>query len=231
MLVAGLDEAGRGPVCGSLVIGCVIIEQDRLDEIKQIGAQDSKTLTPKRRRDLVEIIEKTAVASKVLELSAADLNRWHNEGLTLNQIEERNFARLINSMNPRPDIIYLDAADVKEDRFGQSIGKLLEFRPHQIISKHKGDSIFPIVGAASILAKVKRDAIIEGLKTEYGNIGSGYPSDPTTKTYLRTYYGKNHSFPPFVRLFWQTAIDIEREFSPVIKKTAKMTGQKKLTDF
>jgi ribonuclease HII len=225
MLVAGLDEAGRGPVIGSLVIGCVIWEEEKLKILDQIGVDDSKRLSPKKRRNFAEQIRANCVTSKILEVTASEINKLHAKGFTLNQIEEQNFAKLINSMDPKPDKIFLDAADVKEERFGQSIGKLLKFKPTEIISKHKGDSIFKIVGAASILAKTKRDEVIEQYKVKYGDIGSGYPSDPKTKRYLDEYYKKNRNFPEIVRTWWKTAENIVKLYSTPKKK------QKKLTDF
>jgi ribonuclease HII len=227
MILAGLDEAGRGPVLGSLVIGCVLIEAEREPILTTLGADDSKKLTPKQRTEIGEKIKKGVLAWKLQEISATKINAAHQKGMTLNEIEEANFAYLLNEVTPKPDKIFLDAADVKEERFGQSIGRLLKFKPQEIISKHKGDSLFKIVGAASILAKVRRDEIIEEIKKDYGEIGSGYPGDPKTKTYLRMYYQNNHAFPPFVRTWWQTVLDLQKE----LDSSGGKMKQKKLSDF
>ena len=219
MLIAGLDEAGRGPVLGSMTIGCVIFSDKTIHILEDIGVDDSKKISAKKRKMLAEQIRSHCVESKVLEITAADINLLHKKGFTLNQIEEMNFANLINSMENKPDEIYLDAADVIEERFGQSIGRRLKFKPKKIISKHKGDAIFKIVGAASILAKTDRDNIIDGFKEEYGNVGSGYPSDPYTRKFLKQYYTEHQSFPPFVRTWWKTAEKIAEECS--VKKGKK----------
>ena len=137
--VAGLDEAGRGPALGSLCVGCVILEKKNLPLLEEIGVDDSKRLSAKKRVSLAKKIREIAKSWKVLEITPAMLNSLHNEGNTLNKIEEDHFAQLINEMTPRPHEIFLDAADVKEARFGQSIGKLLSFSPEKIVSKHKGD--------------------------------------------------------------------------------------------
>jgi ribonuclease HII len=223
MLIAGADEAGRGPVLGSLVIGCVICDENTLATLESHGVNDSKQLTPKRREQLADFIKKNVISYRILEISATELNYFHAKGLTLNEIEERHFAQILNESEPKPDEIYLDAADVKEERFGQTIGKQLTFSPKKIISKHKGDSIFKVVGAASILAKTRRDQIIDEFKTQYGNIGSGYPSDPTTQKFLRAYYKEHHNFPPIVRTWWSTAEKIAQEFGGTISKQKKMT--------
>ncbi|MHA1718357.1 MAG: ribonuclease HII [Promethearchaeota archaeon] len=224
MLIAGLDEAGRGPVIGSLVIGCVIFNDKDIHILDEIGVDDSKKISPKKREIIGEKIKKYCEAYDLLEISAEKLNQFHNKGLTLNEIEETGFATLLNRIKPQADVIFLDAADVVEERFGKSIASLLRFKPKKIISKHRGDAIFKIVGAASILAKTKRDHIIEEYKKKYGNIGSGYPSDPYTKKFLKSYYNSHQKFPPIVRTWWKTAENIIKEYE-LQKK------QRKITDF
>ena len=214
-----------GPVFGPLVIGCVVMHQKDLHILDEIGVDDSKHLSPKKRKYLAGEIKRVSLIAKTLVISAEELNEMHyKQKLTLNQIEEQSFAQLINELQQQPHMIYLDACDTKEERFGITIGKMLTFRPEQMISKHKGDAIFKIVGAGSIIAKTHRDQIIEQFKQEYGNIGSGYPSDPTTKAFLNAYYEKHRKFPPFTRLFWKTCDNI-------IKKYQNKHHQKKLTDF
>ncbi len=224
MLVAGLDEAGRGPVIGSLTIGCVILEEENLPLLKEIGVDDSKKISPKKRTLLSKKIKENCVKWDIFEVTSDMLNNHHDKGMSLNKIEENYFAELLNKMEPKPDKVYLDAADVKEERFGVSIAKKLTYQPKKIISKHKGDAIFPIVGAASIIAKTERDTIIEDFKKHYGEIGSGYPSDPKTRKFLTSYYEQNMKFPPIVRTFWKTLENIRREIH--IKKS-----QSRLTDF
>ncbi|TFH26133.1 MAG: ribonuclease HII [Promethearchaeota archaeon] len=225
MIIAGLDEAGRGPVIGPFVIGCVVIKESELHVLDEIVVDDSKKISPKKRAILVEKIKNISLAYKSLIISPQEINDLHySKHITLNQIEEQKFAELLNSMKPTPDVIYLDAADTVEDRFGITIKALLTFTPDKVISKHRGDAIFKIVGASSILAKTVRDQEIEKYKIQYGDFGSGYPSDPKTKRFLKEYYGKNQKFPPFVRTWWKTAENIV---------TAYKEGrtQKKITDF
>ncbi|UYP45968.1 Ribonuclease HII [Candidatus Lokiarchaeum ossiferum] len=225
MLIAGLDEAGRGPVIGPLVIGCAIIAHDKLDILEEIGVDDSKKLSPKKRASMAQKIKEVVDFWDVLVISPTEINHLHDEQkLTLNQIEETNFAKLLNNVKNKPDEIFLDACDVKEDRFGRTIGSMLQFSPQKIISKHKGDSIFKVVGAASILAKYERDLILASYTEKYGRVGSGYPSDPYTKKFLDEYYQQHKNFPPIVRTWWKTAENIVNKYN--IKKK-----QTKLTDF
>ena len=99
---------------------------------------------------------------------------------------------------------------MKEERFGEVIGKRLSFSP-KIVAEHKADSKYIPVAAASILAKVTRDRAIEKLKEAYGEIGSGYPSDPITRRFLEEYYKKHGVFPPIVRKSWKTLEKIEEK--------------------
>ena len=227
MRVAGLDEAGRGPVLGSLVVGCVIYDEDKLHHLEEIGVDDSKKLSPKKRESMVSQIKTNAISTMIKEVTAENISQSPSKGINLNQLEVITFAQLLNEIQPKPDIIYIDACDTKEERFGEEIGKLLNFKPTQIISKHKGDSLFKIVGAASILAKTTRDHIIESFKTQYGEIGSGYPSDPYTKAFLDTYYKDHRTFPPIVRTWWSTAINIAEKYAITLQKPEKIVKQKK----
>ncbi|RLI66710.1 MAG: ribonuclease HII [Promethearchaeia archaeon] len=225
MRIAGVDEAGRGPVIGPLVIGCVVYSEEKIHYLDQIGVDDSKTLSPRKREIIAEKIKETCDNFEIYILTPEQINKLHYQNhLTLNQMEERFFAEVLNSLKPHPDKIFLDACDTKEDRFGQTIGSMLSFKPKKVVSKHHGDSIFRIVGAGSILAKTARDLEIQRYKEIYGEIGSGYPSDPTTQRFLYKYYKTHLKFPPIVRTWWKTAEDIQKKVN--LERT-----QKKLSDF
>ena len=118
-------------------------------------------------------------------------------------------AEIINGL--KPDIIYIDAADVNEERFGISIKNLLSYEPKNIVSKHKADDIFPIVSASSIVAKDRRDTSIEKIYDKYGNFGSGYPSDIRTIEFLRNFIKKYKKPPIIARKTWDTTKRILNE--------------------
>ncbi len=111
-------------------------------------------------------------------------------------------AEIVNKLHP--DILYVDAVDVNEERFGNTISRLLDYKPQKIISKHKADALFPIVSAASIIAKNKRDDIIDQLKQKYGEIGSGYSSDEKTRNFLKEWIKTYKKPPEFARKTWDT---------------------------
>jgi len=129
--------------------------------------------------------------------------------ISLNRLEELKMAQILNHL--KPELVYIDAADVREERFGRSIAKLLNYSPKKIISKHKADDLYPIVSASSIIAKDMRDRLIEELKKNYGDFGSGYPSDERSTTFLREWIKKNKKAPPIARKSWETTKKIIRE--------------------
>lgn len=164
--------------------------------------RDSKKLSPKIRKELSELIEINCHSFHLIIVSPREIDQREKLKISLNRLEELKMAEIGNKL--RPDFLYLDAADVNEKRFGHSIEKLLDYKPNKIISKHKADDLFPIVSAASIIAKNKRDAIIEQLKQKHGEIGSGYPSDEKTKNFLVEWIKKYKSAPEFARKTWDT---------------------------
>ncbi|HER45777.1 MAG TPA: ribonuclease HII [Thermoplasmatales archaeon] len=202
-MICGVDESGRGPCFGPLVVAGILIENDL--ELVRIGVADSKQLTSKRREQLVPMIQKIVSKYEVIVLPAADIDDLRKT-MTLNELEVFVYSKIIEKL--RPDVCYVDAVDVKEERFGRDILSRLSFKP-QMISKHKADERYPIVGAASILAKVTRDKHIQKIAQELEPklnipLGSGYPSDPVTKKFLQTWVEQFGSLPPHVRTSWET---------------------------
>jgi ribonuclease HII len=203
-MICGVDEAGKGPVFGPLVIAGVLFEDD--SELIRFNVRDSKKIAPKRRKILADIIKKIAVNYEVLIISASDIDDMRKI-MTLNEIEVNAFSKVIGKL--KPDICYVDAADVNEKRFAKNILSNMSFYP-KIISKHKADDTYLVVGAASILAKTIRDEVVrkiaEGLEKKLNlPLGSGYPADPITKKFLKTWIETYGKLPPHVRHSWKTA--------------------------
>jgi ribonuclease HII len=103
----------------------------------------------------------------------------------------------------RPDTAYVDPADVVAERYGEQILRVLPWKPEMVCEK-KADVKYPVVSAASILAKVRRDRIVASYKESYGDFGSGYPSDWRTVEFLKDLLEKTEDLPPFVRQSWST---------------------------
>mgnify|MGYP006277968379 CR=1 FL=1 len=205
-LICGLDEAGRGPVFGPLVLCGICFRKKDLSSLREMGVKDSKKLSPKRREELATILKEKCCSVKIIELTPQEIDGRIKKRISLNQLELLKFVDIANNLKPTK--IFIDAADTDEKRFGNSLKAKLNYTPEQIISKHRADDIYPVVGAASIIAKVKRDAVIENLKEKYGDIGSGYPSDRITTRYLRNWIQNNKAPPPFARVSWKTTKDI-----------------------
>ncbi len=129
----------------------------------------------------------------------------------LNFLEARMMAEVINEL--APEEAYVDASDVNEERYGQTIAEFLkpELKAVKIVSRHHADRTYPVVSAASILAKVRRDEAVEALRMEYGDFGSGYISDSKTLDFLREWRRSHKAYPSMVRLSWKTIKQIELE--------------------
>jgi len=214
--VAGIDDAGRGPIIGPMVVAGVLFSTNRDRELIGMGVKDSKMLTPKIRSSLVGRIRALADNVSVAEADpkAIDDVVLHGEKLRkLNFLEARMMAEVINDLHPSE--AYIDASDVNEKRFGETIRSFLssDLQKIKIVSEHHADRNYPTVSAASIIAKVHRDQAIERLHDEYGDFGSGYLTDPKTMEFLRGYRRSHDKFPPIVRISWKTAKEIEDELS------------------
>lgn len=203
LIICGVDEAGRGPVLGSLVVCGVCFLQKDLDFLRDINVKDSKKLTPSKRKELGKLVEDNCYSFHMISVDAKEIDQREEKRFSLNRLEELKMAEIVNKL--KPEIIYLDAADTKEKRFGRSINQLLTYSPKKIVSKHKADDLFPIVSAASILAKNKRDALIQDLNAEFSeDIGSGYPSDQRTINFLKNYIRTHKKPPKCARKTWKT---------------------------
>jgi len=220
MLIAGVDDAGRGSILGPLVIAGILVKEEDLQKLINLGVKDSKLLTPKRRRKLAEKIKKIAEKCYVLKLSPSEIDKVVNSGRKLhrlNRLEAKAMAKVIEEL--KPDMVYVDASDVVPERFKQHIQECLPFKV-KIISEHKADQKYPIVSAASVIAKVERDKAIEEIKREYGEVGCGYPTDPKTIKFLEECLKKFGEYPHFVRKSWKPAKRLKSDAKFKQKKLA-----------
>ncbi len=206
----GIDEAGRGPVIGPMVIAGVLISEDKLDRLARLGVQDSKTLSRRQREQLAPQIEVLADAVKTIIVTPTEIDR-----INLNQLEAEGMASLINAL--APDRVYLDlpVAPGGSCNYLKSLRYLLSDAEGeakralpQIIGENKADSRYAVVAAASIIAKVSRDRLVSELKAAYGDFGWGYPGEPKTRAFLKRWYEEHGAWPDFVRTKWKTVQQI-----------------------
>lgn len=204
-MVAGVDDAGRGCVIGPLVIAGVVMKEEDLPKLVRLGVRDSKLLSPHRREVLAAEIRGIAEKYAVVKLTPGEIDAIVLAGRKLhklNWLEAQAMARVLETL--KPDKAYVDASDVVEKRFEKDILDCLTFKL-DVVSEHKADRNYPIVSAASIIAKVERDKEIAELAEAYGNFGSGYPSDPRTIRFLERCLEKSCDYPEFVRRSWKPA--------------------------
>ncbi|MGQ9530551.1 MAG: ribonuclease HII [Candidatus Bathycorpusculaceae bacterium] len=205
MLIAGVDDAGRGSIIGPLVIAGVLMKEEDLPKLVELKVRDSKLLSPKRREILAVEIKRVAQKFSVIKISPREIDKVVETGRKLhrlNRLEAQRMAQIIDML--KPDIAYVDASDVLEERFKQHILECLSFKS-RVISEHKADRKYPIVSAASIIAKVERDREISELANKYGDLGCGYPTDPKTLDFLHKWLEKFGEYPDFVRKSWKPA--------------------------
>ncbi len=197
MKILGIDEAGRGSVLGPLVVSGVAIKQERLKYLERLGLKDSKKISPKRRISLSRKIHRIADCHTV-HITAKDIDLLRSRDFNLNEIEKIAINKIIGESKPTTCLV--DSMDVKPERL---TSQLEAMHPDVIVlAEHKADDHYPIVSAASIIAKVERDRAIHEIKKKYKDIGSGYPSDPKTIQFLKTI--PPGELPDFIRRSWAT---------------------------
>jgi ribonuclease HII len=194
-----------------MVVAAVGVSSE--DILADLGVKDSKVLSAKERERLYIILRKKCrVATVKLDAQEIDIVR---QDMTLNEAVARAHAQVIDKLSPT--LAYVDACDVNTFRYAEMVKNHLEL-PCEIVSEHHADEKFPVVSAASIIAKVTRDRVIATLAKKYGKIGSGYPSDPVTIQFLNSYIDEHRVPPPIARKSWKTVSAI------LAKKTQSSLG-------
>jgi len=216
MLICGIDEAGRGPVIGPLVMCGVVVDEEGEESLKSIGVKDSKLLTRKQREVLFDKIKKIIKKHEMIIIPPAEIDMAvDGQGAkNLNFLESNKTAEIIKKLSP--DRAYIDCPSPNLRAYKEHLQGLLKTKTELVVA-HKADVKYAVVSAASIIAKVTRDREIEKLEKKYGKIGSGYPADPVTQEFLKKNF---NSHPEIFRHSWSTMREL--------KNGAK---QAKLVDF
>ncbi|WP_336360186.1 ribonuclease HII [Haladaptatus sp. ZSTT2] len=197
----GADEAGRGPVLGSMFAAAVSVPDE---DVLPDGITDSKFLTPARREELADALRASPnVAIGIAEVTVSQIDDPETD---LNTLTVRAQADALRQILADDMEGIVDACDTDEARFARRVAGKLD-KNVTLRAEHGADENYRIVGAASIIAKVARDAHVAELVTEYGDVGSGYPSDPTTKTFLTEFVEQHGELPGCARASWQTSKD------------------------
>ena len=206
-LILGIDDAGRGPVIGPMVLAGCLIDKSFEKELKKIGVRDSKELTQRRREFLSEKIKNIAETFEITITYPKDIDGSLNGGVNLNVLEAIKTAEIINKVNKgfKKITVVIDCPSVSIEKWKDLVRQRVKNLSNlEIVCEHKADKNHVVVGAASILAKLIREKEMDKLKEIYGTeIGSGYPSDPLTLKFLDK-YAKKHEDKGIFRKTWET---------------------------
>ncbi|MDP3966300.1 MAG: ribonuclease HII [archaeon] len=183
-LILGLDEAGKGPVIGPMVLVGCLIEKESERNLRRLGVKDSKLVTPKKRDFLEAEIKKVIKNFHTIVCEAEEIDGANSQGINLTELEARKFAEIINTLNPGTEKmkVIIDCPSIGIKSWTDAIKtKIKNLSNIDLIIEHKADVNYLAVSAASILAKSERERRVRKLKEKYGDeIGSGYCTDPLT---------------------------------------------------
>ena len=195
---------------GELFVAGVSATPSGAKALKELGVKDSKKLSPAQRESLYPEILKVAAHVHWAAISPREIDAVVTHGKKLrklNYLEAVYFAKVIDHLGAHK--VTVDASDVLPHRFRDDILASLTARC-EVIARHKADRDFPLVSAASIVAKVQRDRSVEKLRRKHGDFGSGYPSDPKTKAFFEALVKRREALPDYVRKSWKTWANIEQ---------------------
>ena len=203
-MVVGADEAGKGPALGPMVAGAVSADPDDLPD----GLADSKELTATRREELAAELRdhpEIVVATAAIEPARIDAPDTDMNGLGV-----AAQAEAVAAVAEESEAVIADAADTDEARFARRLGDAVaeSGTPVDVTAEHGADESHAIVSAASVVAKVERDRRMAEIDGRYDrDVGSGYPSDPTTRAFLADYVDEYGELPACARATWATCED------------------------
>lgn len=218
ILICGIDEAGRGAIIGPLVLAGVVVDSKDEKKLKKIGVKDSKLLSPKRRKELAEKIEEIAKSIIVLRVQPCKIDSLRAQKFNLDKIEAMKMAEIIDMCGAEK--VFVDSLERNTNKFKNLIFSFLKNKDVEVVVENYLDESVPVVSAASIIAKVNRDEIIEEIKKREGfDFGVGYSHDPLTIKFLKKLI-KEGKLPNYVRKSWITTQEL-----------LKKSSQQKLKDF
>jgi ribonuclease HII len=208
MKVIGIDEAGKGCVIGPLIIAGFMIDQEHENELIKIGVKDSKELAPKKREVIAKKLEKLGDVF-VLNIGPCKIDNYKKEGINLNQLEAMKFCEIINMASPQK--VYIDCPTKNIKKFEKFLKKMIK-NETELVVENFADKKYPVVSAASIIAKNVREKEVEKLRKKYGFEGSGYTSDEKTIEWMKNWLKNHKDFPEgLVRKSWITTEFIFRD--------------------
>lgn len=208
--IIGIDDAGRGPVLGPMILAGVLANEEDEKVLRESGAKDSKLLTPSKRKSLGEKIK--SKYSYHIELTTPT---EIDESPNLNDLEAIKAAKIINALakETKEKIkVIIDCPSVNTEAWGKFVENLIIDKERiELHVEHKADFNYPIVSAASIIAKERREEEMEKLRKEKKiDFGSGYPSDPKTKEFIAKFH-EDEKYTDIIRHSWATVKNLKKE--------------------
>ena len=206
MLTLGIDDAGRGPLIGPMILAGVMIDKNGEAVLKKHNIRDSKIVPHHIRIKLAEIIKESALTFHTVKTFPEEIDSSIKKGTNLNTLEAIKTAEIINELNNKKDKIkvIVDCPSVNISAWKKTLLTFIDSPDNlTIVCEHKADANHISVSAASIIAKVAREEEIEKLKKKYGDFGSGYPADPITQKFLKS-QGKALAHSGIFRKSWST---------------------------
>ena len=196
-MILGIDEAGRGPVVGPLIVAGVLIEQKKERWLRKIDVKDSKKLSSKKREEIFEKMIGEKIRFRFIEIQPEQIDRF-----SLNYLEALASVEIIKQFYTKKIRAFVDvpAFGIGIERYCARIKQSLKDLDVELIGGNKMDETNIVVSAASIVAKVIRDRKIKELQKVYGDFGSGYPTKKTV-SFIKHNYKK---MEPIVRKKWST---------------------------
>lgn len=202
-LILGVDEAGRGALIGPLVVVGIVVDEEGEKALRKLGVKDSKKLTPKRREELAPKIEEVAKSVLVMRIQPCRIDKMRSEGINLDRIEAIKMAEIISMSGANS--VYVDSLTHNPKKFANVILEFLDGKSPEMNVENYADETYPVVSAASIIAKVERDAAIQEIKDKVKvDFGVGYSHDERTVKYVEKLVQSRKPLPSYVRQSWIT---------------------------
>lgn len=206
-----------------VICGVVIDEKDEKNLV-EIGVKDSKQLSPRRREELAQKIDKMARLIIVMRVQPCKIDSYRRNGVNLNRLEEMKMAEIIDMCGAKK--VYIDALGVNMEKFKQEIIGYLSNKDVDLVAENFADQNYPVVSAASIIAKTNRDEVIKEIERKVGYpIGVGYSHDIRTIKFVEKLMKERKKLPPYVRETWATTETLREKLS--LKKIKDFITKKK----
>lgn len=212
MLIIGIDDAGRGPIIGPMILAGVLLDENSERVLKKYPIKDSKLIVHSLRIKLAKIIKESVLAFEIVKSSPEEIDAALNSPyMNLNKLEAAKSAEIINALNngKHKIKIIIDCPSTNIKKWSEYVLENVRIKSNiNLVCEHKADANYLAVSAASIIAKVEREKEVDKIKSTFGEIGSGYPSDPVTKKFLEE-NSKKLKKEGIIRKSWSTWKNLE----------------------